>query len=246
MKDNFPNGDQFNSIHERLIAKWQELRQYCGSPLYFAGIDDPAHEDLMTLSYLADTAQQAGHTITLLDMGEIGYDHDNRRFVAPTREPIKSVFKLYPWEWMLAEEFGPFLNETIVTTHWIEPAWKMALSNKSILPILWEMYPNHPYLLPAYFEDEHPTRLAECCRKPIFGREGKDVSLIRRSGATDIADDRRDSGFIRQAIAPIPQFDGHFPVLGSWVIDGESAGVGIRESDTPISDNLSCFVPHTF
>ena len=246
MKDNFPNGDQFNSIHERLIAKWQELHQYCGSPLFFAGVDDAAHEDLMTLSYLADTAQQAGHTVTRLDMGEIGYDHDGYRFVSSSGEHIKSIFKLYPWEWMLAEEFGPYLNELSVATDWIEPAWKMVLSNKGILPILWEMYPNHQYLLPAYFEDEQPARLVEYCRKPIFGREGKNVSLHRSADTVGNEGTYGKEGFVLQAIAPIPQFDGHFPVLGSWVVDGESAGLGIRESETPISNNLSCFVPHMF
>ena len=246
MKDNFPHGDQFNSIHDKLIAKWKELLQYCGSPLFFAGVDDAVHEDLMTLSYLADTAQQAGHTVTLLNMGEIGYDHDSYRFVSPSREPIKSVFKLYPWEWMLAEEFGQYLNQTSVATDWIEPPWKMVLSNKGILPVLWEMYPNHQYLLPAYFEDEQPNTLVEYCRKPIFGREGKNVSLHRRSGELSNEGEYGQEGYIRQAIAPIPEFEGKFPVLGSWVIDGESAGVGIRESETPISDNFSRFVPHMF
>jgi len=42
------------------------------------------------------------------------------------------------------------------------------------------------------------------------------------------------------------RFDGFRPVLGSWVIDGESAGLGIRESDGPVTNNLSRFVPHLF
>ena len=37
-----------------------------------------------------------------------------------------------------------------------------------------------------------------------------------------------------------------YPVLGSWVIDGTAAGIGIRESATPVTDNLSAFVPHLF
>jgi len=122
----------------------------------------------------------------------------------------------------------------------------MVLSNKGILPVLWEMYPNHQYLLPAYFEDEQPNTLVEYCRKPIFGREGKNVSLHRRSGELSNEGEYGQEGYIRQAIAPIPEFEGSFPVLGSWVIDGESAGVGIRESETPISDNFSRFVPHMF
>ena len=39
-------------------------------------------------------------------------------------------------------------------TRWIEPPWKAILSNKGILPLLWEMFPDHPNLLPAYFEDD--------------------------------------------------------------------------------------------
>jgi glutathionylspermidine synthase len=35
-------------------------------------------------------------------------------------------------------------------------------------------------------------------------------------------------------------------VLASWVIDGTAAGIGIRESFSPATDNLSCFVPHLF
>jgi glutathionylspermidine synthase len=53
-------------------------------------------------------------------------------------------------------------------------------------------------------------------------------------------------GFVFQALAPVPVFDGNHAVIGSWVVDGESCGMGIRESDGPITDNLSRFVPHLF
>jgi glutathionylspermidine synthase len=42
----------------------------------------------------------------------------------------------------------------------------------------------------------------------------------------------------------LPDFEGHFPVIGSWLIGQETAGIGIREADTLITDNLSMFVPH--
>jgi len=39
-----------------------------------------------------------------------------------------------------------------------------------------------------------------------------------------------------------------YPVIGSWVIGHEAgssaAGIGIRESDIPITTNMSRFVPH--
>jgi glutathionylspermidine synthase len=36
----------------------------------------------------------------------------------------------------------------------------------------------------------------------------------------------------------------HYATLGAWVIDGEAAGLGIRESTTRIAGNLAQFVPH--
>src|SRR6266478_5501570 len=50
--------DQFNSIHEKLIAKWKDIDPYLSKPIYFAALDNP--EDQLTVTYLRDTAQQAG------------------------------------------------------------------------------------------------------------------------------------------------------------------------------------------
>jgi glutathionylspermidine synthase len=50
-----------------------------------------------------------------------------------------------------------------------------------------------------------------------------------------------------KAAAHVPTFDGNFPIIGSWyVIDKSAGGMGIRESDTPVTDNLSRFIPHLF
>ena len=44
----------------------------------------------------------------------------------------------------------------------------------------------------------------------------------------------------------LPAFDGNYPVIGSWIIGDDAAGIGIREDDTPITRNTSRFVPHYF
>ena len=62
--------------------------------------------------------------------------------MGPDNQPLGAVFKLYPWEWMVREEFGKHLGAA--STLWIEPPWKMPLSNKGILPVLWKLYPRHP------------------------------------------------------------------------------------------------------
>jgi glutathionylspermidine synthase len=47
-------------------------------------------------------------------------------------------------------------------------------------------------------------------------------------------------------MASLAQADGITGVLGSWLIDGEPAGMGIRESSGPVTTNTSRFVPHLF
>ena len=107
-------------------------------------------EDYTTSEYLRDVAMQAGIETGQIFIDDVGYDHDRRRFVDLEENEIRCIFKLYPWEWMLKEPFAEYLLSTDVTL--FEPPWKMILSNKAILPLLWEMYPNHPNLLAAHFE----------------------------------------------------------------------------------------------
>src|ERR1700728_41993 len=57
LKDVYPQADQFNSLHEKLIAKWKDPDSYLAKPIYFASAD--YSEDLLTIAYLRDTAEQA-------------------------------------------------------------------------------------------------------------------------------------------------------------------------------------------
>jgi glutathionylspermidine synthase len=233
--------DQFNSIHERLIAGW---RKVCtGHHLHLAGMTEN-EEDAGTLAYLEDTASQAGLATTLIDIEEIGL-RDDGQFVDLDNRTIELAFKLYPWEWMFHDAFGANLAKA--ATRWIEPPWKAILSNKGILPLLWEMFPNHPNLLPAYFEDDpEAARLGTSfVRKPLYSREGANVALVS-AGTTLVAQDGPygAEGFVRQALAPLPNFSGQYPVIGSWLVDHTPCGLSIREDENPITGNTSRFLPH--
>jgi glutathionylspermidine synthase len=241
LEDVFPDADQFNSIHERLIARWKELAPYLpDGRVDFCSMDDL--EDGMTTAYLMDTAQQAGLTSSMFPVSEVGWNGE--AFVAPDDRLLGAIFKLYPWEWMVREEFGKHLGASKTT--WIEPAWKMLLSNKGILPVLWELHPGHPNLLAASFDS--PGTMAAWVRKPLLGREGANVTLHSPSASFETDGDYGAEGFIYQELAPLRRFHGMYPVIGSWVIGhaaGDCAGgIGIRESDTPIITNISQFVPH--
>ncbi len=238
--------DQFNSIHEKLIAKWKDIDPYLTKPVYFAGVDVP--EDQLTLAYLRDTAQQAGLQTLQMFMHEIGWDEGTLTFVDPNDAPMHSIFKLYPWEAMLAEDFGPHALSTYqsVTSavNWIEPIWKLLLSNKGILPILWQLYPNHELLLEAHSDGPH--NMTSYVHKPLLSREGANITIVRDNATIAQTEGTYHGRQIYQALAPDAIFDQRYPVLGLWMIDQECCGMGIRESATPITGNLSSFVPHFF
>jgi glutathionylspermidine synthase len=247
LEELFPKLDQFNSIHEKLLAKWRELKPYLANPVHFTYLEPPDvenSEDLMTVSYLMDIASQAGFESVLLRMDDIGWDATQNCFVDLDGRPMRSIFKLYPWEWLLRDAYGDKLLSTYPLTQWLEPIWKMVLSNKGVLPILWELFPGHSNLLETHFND--PKKLTDYVKKPLLSREGANLTIRRGSSVQETAGPYGAEGFVYQATARIPNCNGAYPVLGSWLIDGVAAGVGVRESATPITDNHSCFVPHLF
>jgi glutathionylspermidine synthase len=242
------DADQFNSLHERLIEGWKTLlgpgqHGKAGPKIHFAGmLDNP--EDAGTLAYMADTASQAGATARLIAMDRIGRDRKGL-FVDEGNSPIEIAFKLYPWEWMFAEQFGASLPGA--STRWIEPPWKAILSNKGILPLLWAMFPGHPNLLPAFFEDDakHADLGNTYVRKPLHSREGANIEIVVDGSVVD-ADDGpyATEPKVLQALAPLPMFDGNYTVLGAWFAAGAPAGLSVREDVGPITRNTSRFLPH--
>lgn len=243
LQDVFPQHDQFNSLHEKLIAQWQKLS--AGKPVHFAGIS-ASEEDWGNLSYLRDTAMQAGLRTVQLDMADIGLNADTATFVDQDNQPIQRLFKLYPWEWMCREGFGPALLQTEMQC--IEPAWKMLLSNKAILPLLWEMFPNHPNLLAASFDQWRIS--GDYVKKPLYSREGDNISLYQGSQILRTEGQYGAEGYVYQQLAPLPFYDDGitpaFACIGSWIVGDQAAGIGIREDATLITKDTSRFIPHFF
>lgn len=248
-----PQADQFNSIHERLIAAWQRFASAPAanpppgaSPkpatVHFSCVQELA-EDEMTILYLRDTCEQAGLKTKTIFIHDIGWHSRENHFVDLENGRIDYAFKLYPWEWLWHDEFSARLAHNRL--QFLEPAWKMLLSNKGLLPVLWELFPGHPNLLPA-FDTPEPLG-ARYLRKPKLSREGSNVSWIE--GGVVIEENGGnygEEGFVFQAAANLPDFGGNHPVFGVWVVDHEAAGLGIREDTRRITGNLSRFTPHYF
>jgi glutathionylspermidine synthase len=238
LKDTHPAADQFNSLHERLIARWREICAK-GELVHFAG-DVNSYEDVGNLRYLMDTAYQADCTAALISVKDIGIDAGTRPFIDRDRNPIRRCFKLYPWEWMFSDAFGPQIQTH--ATRFLEPAWKTVLSNKGILAVLWKLFPQHANLLPAFRE---PGQISGTyVVKPIHSREGANVEIVgdvtAKTGGTYAGP------VIYQQYEPLYRSAGYSAVIGSWIIGQEAGGMGVREDASLVTGNISRFVPHYF
>ena len=237
-----PEGaDQFNSLHERLIDAIGRF-----------GIDGPLHlacardtdEDLGTIEYLEDCARQAGLGTRRMFIEDIGLSDDGR-FTDTDDDPVRWLFKLYPWEWLMEEEFGSRIPGS--DTQFIEPGWKAVLSNKGLLALLWEMFEGHPNLLPTFFEDDPKAASlgGRYVRKPLLSREGANIAFVENGRTVmDFDGPYGAEGFVRQAVAPLPSFEGRRPMCGVWLVASEPAGMCIREDEGDITTDDACFVPH--
>lgn len=233
-----PDLDQFNSLHEQLIDAWKYLREHGLKRLSFAATEGH-EEDFGNVTYLRDTAAQGGIVTEYLDVSAIGFDSRRRAFVGTDNESLDCLFKLYPWEWMLGEEFAMHL--LTAKTRWIEPPWKMLLSNKALLVLLWEMFPDCENLLPAAWE----PLAGDFVRKPILSREGSNIQLVRRGQVLEETEGPySEEAVVYQAFHPLANMGRGHAVLGSWIIGDTACGLGIREDENPITHNTSRFVPH--
>jgi glutathionylspermidine synthase len=242
--------DQFNSIHEELAKQWPIVAGGFDH-LHFAAQGDGNHEDAGNLHYLMESALEAlGGNATSIDIEKIGWNGAN--FTDLSERKIEWLGKLYPWEWLMADEFGWKVGDT--DTRFVEPAWKMLLSTKALLPLLWKKDQKHPLLLEAHFEKESWGQLSgEWVRKPLLGREGANTAVVSTGKPMPLRINPLydKHGYVVQKFFKSTKFgagvDGPVtPVLGAWIVGDKACGLGIREDAGIITTNGSCFVPHYF
>ena len=220
-----PDQDQWNQVHERLVSGWQAIAPRLGDKTVHCGWSDldQVGNDRMTIGYLAETARQAGLSPYPLPMRAIGWD--GHKFLDDRGEPIFTCFKLYPWSWMVREPYGQFALAETTPTVWVEPAWKLLLASPALYAVLWELFPGHPNLLPAYLDSPRDLTDYETLPLPSV------------------------NGFCYRMSSPLPTFDGQGVAMSSWVttdLDGKgrAVGAGFRESRGPTMAGYTRFVPH--
>ena len=251
LQDNVDSGqisrhaDQFNSLQDKLIQRFRQLLFNKPGHVLHLACCKGTEEDRGTVQYLQDCAQAAGVPCKFVYVEDIGQTADGA-LTDLDNQIITWIFKLYPWEFMFQEDFGSVLN-TPDSPQWLEPPWKSILSNKALLPMLWRHFPNHPNLLPAYFEHELGNKFKhnELVKKPIFSREGANISFIDAKKEMKMSDGPYgQEGFIYQEKHLLPKYGPHHTLIGSWLVNDKAAGISLREDSQPITQDLSRFIPH--
>ncbi|MDB6177185.1 glutathionylspermidine synthase family protein [Paracoccus sp. Z330] len=257
------SSDQFNGIHEALIARFKELFP-AGTDLHFTAAGGNP-EDYATVEAMGWAAREAGMGAHYSDLDKIGLSTDGQ-FLDADNRVMETLFKLYPWEDLLQDEYATHIAGS--GCMFLEPAWKAVVSNKGLLPVLWHMFEGHPNLLPAFFADDVADALVANGRpdraiadsferaaadlrrghvvKPIYSREGASVSIVKDGKVVESSPktDYDHHPRIVQAYHPLPDFDGFRPVIGAWIVGHSCVGMGLREDRSRITQDLSRFKPH--
>lgn len=125
-----------------------------------------------------------------------------------------------------------------------EPLWTLIPSNKAILPILWGLYPNHPYLLKSEFTLSKELEKAGYVAKPIVGRCGENIQIYSpNQGLVQETKGKFDTrALIYQALCPLPKIGGDFVQISTFSVGGTYGGACIRLDQSPIITSNSDLV----
>ena len=245
---------QFNATYEALVNNFKRLvileedvsdfeERYEGWKFLFTSIRGNAEEE-NTVKLLQHIASEAGYETEFAFMDEVEFDSDEGIFF--NEENYELWFKLIPWEDIALEEsdLAMLLTNIIKNQKAIifNPAYTLLFQSKGLLKILWDLYPNHPLLLESSFE---PLQGQKQVEKPIFGREGGNVSILDENAKAleSVEGDYANHKMLYQAYTELAtDTQGNSYQAGVFYVY-EACGLGFRKGGK-ILDNMSKFVGH--
>lgn len=247
--------DAGEPLFDSLVEAWAERK--IDDVLHIMQDDDP--EETYHAQYMKDALEAAGvsckiqHGVTGLNWTDSG------EIVDADGQPIKWVWKTWAWETALDQiraeceddanklasyqpgephSGAPRLVDVLLRGEVMvfEPLWTLIPSNKAILPILWKLFPNHPYLLNCGFELTDALRAEGYVAKPIVGRCGANISIYDQDEQLlEETTGRFDSqNQIYQQFCKLPELGGYHVQVSSFSTGGSYAGATVRVDRSPI------------
>ena len=208
-------------------------------------------EDTLNLNVIKEAAEQAGFEADYADLEDVIFDEDG---VFLQQEDVyvqyHFMYKLVPWEFIMLEE--PELMDILTDlsiNHGLvvmNPAFSIAMQAKHMLTILYELFPESPYLLPTY--DEKDSILgSKYVRKTNFGRMGENIKIVDPAGET-VAKTKGDFGAFSKVYQQYAEMyqdeDGDIYQGAMYIGSGEPCCLSFRRRDGHIIDDDSEFVTH--
>lgn len=245
-----PGGD----LHTHLVDAWK--RSGVNSILHILQDDDP--EESYHALYMKSAMEKAGIACKII-IGFEGLRWDAEGNVVDAEgERIRWVWKTWAWETaldQLREESEnttdkpatPRLMDILLRKEVMvfEPLWTIIPSNKAILPVLWELFPDHPYLLDSQYTLTEQMAQQTHVVKPIAGRCGFNISIVDSDkqvmNETGGQFDRQH--LIYQQYFPLPCFDNHHIQLCTFSVDGVYSGSCLRADTSRIITTHSDILP---
>jgi glutathionylspermidine synthase len=178
---------QFNSVYEAIQQNFKRVitlfddtelfdKRYDGWKILFSSIYGNEEEEATT-RLLQQIATDAGFNTGFEYLENVKFD-ENGIFDRDDNQ-YEYWFKLYPWEDIAVDE--PELA-TILTNIMqnqsaiiLNPAYTLLFQSKGMLKILYDLFPDSPYLLKTSFE---PLEGVKHVEKSVFGREGANIKIF--------------------------------------------------------------------
>lgn len=173
--------------------------------------------------------------------------------------PLKQVWKTWAWETALEQlrneivenESDSFVHNPNVAPGQTprladvllrkgimiyEPMWTLIPSNKAILPVLWGLFPNHPWLLETSYELTENLIASGYVAKPIVGRCGSNIKLVDKN---NIVLDKKDGAFgdrdfVYQQLWALPKVGKYFTQVCTFTAAGNYSGSTVRVDNSMI------------
>ena len=253
-KNNMEEASQFNRLYEALVDNFKRLvtleedvstfeERYGGWNFLFTSVKGNSEEE-NTVRLLQHIAEEAGYNTEFAYIDDIEFSsEDGIEFNGTSYE---LWFKLIPWEDIALEESDlAMILKNIITNQKaiiFNPAYTLLFQSKGLLKILWDLYPNHPLLLESSFE---PLEGQKQVKKPVFGREGGNVSILDENASElESADGMYENHkMVYQAYTELNTDEAGQSYQAGVFYAYEACGLGLRKGGL-ILDNMSKFVGH--
>jgi len=245
---------QYNDLYEGLKENFKRLvtldedtelfeKHYDGWKILFSSTRDNEEEE-GTVNFLKMCAEDAGFETGFCYLDEVQFDEKEGIF-DPDGNNYEYWFKLFPWEDIALEDELPLILKDILENQKaiiLNPAYTLMFQSKGFLKILYDLFPDSPYLLKC---DTKPLEGVKQVEKKFFGREGANVTISDENGENIIKTEGEYGNYssLYQEYVELPKNEkGEYYQAGLFYAY-EPVALGFRKGGL-VMDNYAKFVSH--